>query len=321
LKKFFITGINYPLSLYYSYLLPLFRIDKLGGRALEFTKVYGECRGLKCLYKDSTLECYVPSSCSEESLQGLLGIKLKPIIDKLLHKLSLKKRVKVLKEFTLVFSPKDRAYVFTSIYLSRNTDYYANTVKWMKSVIANKCLDTPTRCLGLYKSYQYREYLKAIPALKTIIYKNKSALDEAAELMGIRGFGVKSAMAYLLHAYGMTHYAPIDRHYERILTRIGISGKKPSKSQCIKARLRCVDCLFSQECIYGIASKRLGRFNGVLQSIGYTYSRVHEVVSGRIKPRHFEEEILFGIDIELLVLEAEELFEEIRERLRWSIQL
>ncbi|MCD6301691.1 MAG: hypothetical protein J7L82_06445, partial [Staphylothermus sp.] len=77
-------NINYRLTLYYSYLLPLFRIE-LTDNTLVFTKEYGSCKELKCIQNNDTIECVIPY-CKPAEYKKILGIDKKKIIDESMDK-------------------------------------------------------------------------------------------------------------------------------------------------------------------------------------------------------------------------------------------
>lgn len=286
----FLKNIDYSINLYYSYLLPLFDIYRKNHEKI-FIKKYGYCSGLKCFEKNTSIKCFIPKKCSVYS--ELIGIDKKYLINKLvnyLEKSGLK--IRYINKFTLIHSSFDKTYVFLSIYLSRNTDYYRNTVKWIKTIINNNCIEYPLKCLNYIKSYQYRELLDI---WKNIVLNKTSFNEEINTLFSLKGFGLKSINAYLLHVYGYTKYAPIDRHYYKLLNRIGLNGLIPSKEYCIDYKLNCSKCRFNNNCLYNIVYNKFGLFNGIIQSINYVYSRLKNIVDYGIKLSNIEEKVIGDI--------------------------
>ncbi|MET1160324.1 MAG: hypothetical protein ABWW65_05130 [Thermoprotei archaeon] len=304
--------VDLPLILYFSYLLPLYKIETRNNTLIAI-KEYGICKDLKCIYAGNELECIIPNNCSYEDFSILVGLKLKPLMDKLLRQASRRGfKPKILKKFTLPYSFHDKLYVFLSVYLSRNTDYYKNTVKWVKTLISNNCIKLPMKCSGFYKSYQYREALHILPWVVDILSTDLQPLREATALMKLKGVSIKTATAYLLHAYGLTRYAPIDRHYEKVLSRLGVSVYRPStKKMCTKYSLNCKVCSLRDRCTYGILYNKLKHFNGLIQSIVYIYGRLELIHRHFVKPSSFEKQLLDFIDMEGFVIETTEFFYEI----------
>ncbi len=270
----FINGIDYGLSLYYSYLLPLFHIERRNDK-LIFIKQYGYCRGLKCIGDRIETKCILKEeSCSREYLEKLLGLEKKRFLEKLAEQHSFARKLLSI-GFTLMYSPMDKLHIASIIYLSRNTDYYINTIKWYKIILKENCLSNPDKCRNITRSYQFQEYLEIIPLLKKILHSERNdPLIEAVKLLEIPGFGIKSVMAYLLHTYGLTRYAPIDRYYREFLERRGVIVKTPSKKYCIKHVLRCSECTVKTICPYNKSIEKYGVLNGIIQSLIYIYKRL-----------------------------------------------
>lgn len=192
-------------------------------------------------------------------------------------------------KFTFIYSSIDKIYIFSSIYLSRNTDYYRNTIKWIRTIVENNCIEQPFNCLDYIKSYQYREL---VSIWRNTTLDPETLVNEFNLLMSLKGFGLKSINAYMLHVYGCTEYAPIDRHYVSLLDRVGLKGKIPSKNYCLKNKLNCRKCKLSGKCLYSIVYNRFGVFNGIIQSINYVYSRLKRIIDNRSRISHLEEKLL-----------------------------
>ncbi|WP_434731006.1 hypothetical protein WLZ34_05185 [Thermogladius sp. KZ2Tp1] len=260
-----IKGINYGLTLYYSYLLPLFEVEEVSG-GFAFVKRHGTCSGLTCRFRKQSLEttCRVPRSCRLDEVEMLLGLRKRPLF----HELGVATNsVGVVDQVTLLYSPGDRTAVAYAIHLSQNTDYHVNTVKWIREMLEKGSINS--------RSYQ----VAAFRLIKASVDRSTSIGDpyaEASNLLNIKGLGVKSAKAYLLHAYGLTEHAPVDRHYRRLLV-LGRDLKAPDKARCAKAGLKCSTCPFSSRCLYGVLFNRLGAFNGVIQSLAFIAGSLERV--------------------------------------------
>ncbi len=287
-----VSGINYALTLYYSYLLPLFVIKTCNDK-LVFTKIMGVCKGLTCQMNNRyQTRCFIPENCSIGEAEEILGLDKRSIFHSFFEKIGIGKD-NVYRRITLMHNSLDKKYVFTTIYLSRNTDYYRNTYRWIRIMYRNNCFNDPVKCSGIIRSYQYREYSSIFPNISEILSSNREPLTEALKLLELRGVGLKTVNAYLLHVHGFTSYAPIDRYYKELLSRIGIRTSIPAKKTCIRYGLKCGGCIYRNKCVYGLANSFFGEYNGVLQSITYIYGRINNIVSGRISiTSNVEEELV-----------------------------
>ena len=277
-KTIVVKGIDYPLSLYHSYLLPLLSIRR-EHRWFVFEKTHGVCKGLLCRYDKEALElrCTIPDTCTSNYAFHLLGITT---YKRVWRRRSLAPDVlrssilfDCIKKITIPFSPQDKYYVITAIILSKNTDYYINTLRWMDELI--------NKGVVISRSYQVKQFLKIKQRIKKILSRDKEPLIEAAELLSLKGIGVKSVHAYLLHAYGLTRYAPIDRYFSEYLRHLGIKGRLPCKKLCIDSRLNCSRCRYSGECIYAQVQRLFGGLTGIIQSIIYCLFRTKNTIRRR----------------------------------------
>lgn len=293
-----VNGIHYGLNLYYSYLLPLFDVS-IEDDKLVIVKKHGVCSGLKCIQIDEeSAKCFIPPGCRGLVYGGLLGLTKRNIFLKAIGGL----KARYLSRFTLIYSPSDKLYVSSTIYLSRTTDYYVNTIKWVREAINLNCFNTPINCRGVSNSYQFVHFIQNIHRLIEVFSRDHGGcVEEALELMKIKGFGVKSAFAYLLHVYGLTEYAPIDRHYAKLIGSMGIAGRVYPKTICLDSKLNCSACLKGSDCLYSLARRTFGDLNGFIQSLMYVYGRLTSVVAKRIGV--LETVLLKGIDLEELIKE------------------
>jgi hypothetical protein len=287
-----VNGINYALTLYYSYLLPLFTI-KTHNDKLVFTKTIGACKGLTCqMDNEYQTKCFIPQNCSMSIAEEILGLDRRSIFHSFFKDIGVTEN-NVYHRITLMHNSLDKKYIFAAIYLSRNTDYYRNTCRWIRIMHENNCFNDPSKCFGVIRSYQYREYSLITHNILEILSSVQEPLTEALKLLGLRGVGLKTINAYLLHVYGFTDYAPIDRYYKMLLSQIGIQVNIPSKKTCIRYGLKCSECIYRHKCIYGLTNSVFRKYNGVLQSITYIYGRINNIVSGKISiTSNVEEELV-----------------------------
>ncbi len=316
-----LENIDYRLSLYYSYLLPLFRIESINNKFV-FIKGHGSCKGLKCIQENNTTECNIPDRCKPDEYKKILGLNTKNVFDELMDKLNVSSE-NIFRKITLIYSDdiSDKKIVFLTIFLSRNTDYYRNTVKWINYILENNCLKNPYKCIPLIRSYQYKQLIEILDNLLEVFRLYQGEYDdiskEILDLLKIRYIGLKSINAYFLHVYGNTYYAPIDRHYKQTLRKIGLKGIIPSKKQCLLFKLRCETCSMRLRCLYYVSRKLLGKYNGVFQSISYIHGRITSICRGTGKLKDLEYHILR--DHEKLCSTINKNFEEITCKIKVEI--
>lgn len=254
-----IRGVHYGLSLVYSYLLPLFEVTEVSGGFI-FEKIHGAGRGVECRFREGGLitECRVPRGVSKKVVERLLGLEKLTLARELCRRLGLSVEMCTV---SLLYEPSDARLVFYAVYLSRNTDYYVNTVRWARQVVEKGFVDST--------SYVPLEFNRVKPLIDRVFSRGVNLRDIVTELLGIPGIGVKSVVALLLHGYGLTEYAPVDRHYARYL---GFEPMQPPKNHCSKLKLACRLC--SRRCIYGYTVRKYGVFNGFIQSLVYVHARL-----------------------------------------------
>lgn len=254
-----ITGIHYGLTLLYSYLLPVINVVETS-YGFVFGYATGAAKGLTCVFRESTLEteCYASNRVDPQVVENVLGLSKWGLFRGLC---GYSTRDCVVSNITLIYEPRYRVHVAYSVYLSRNTDYYANTIRWVREALVKGVVESP--------SYIAREFNSVRRTIDKVLRGRSSPLREALKLLEVRGFGVKLAKAYLLHAHGMTEHAPVDRHYAKILN---LKRVNPPKTHCIKQRLDCTKC--DKHCPYAYTTKRFSSLNGVVQSLAYIYGKL-----------------------------------------------
>ncbi|MCD6300969.1 MAG: hypothetical protein J7L82_02750, partial [Staphylothermus sp.] len=85
---------------------------------------------------------------------------------------------------------------------------------------------------------------------------------------------------------------PIDRHYKIALRKIGLKGIIPNKRYCLSSRLICETCSMRTKCLYYISREKLGKYNGVFQSISYIHGRILGICKETIKIGELEKSLL-----------------------------
>jgi len=311
MDRFVVVGVDYVLSLYYSYLNPLFSIGF--DNSLVFMKSYGVCKGLVCSAVDGGFSCIVPSDCGEKDLYSVLGLDSRIVFNRFYDLLGLSGGLGFIDKITLLHSVGDKYPVFITIFLSRNTDYYRNTVQWVRTLLDMGCLENPLKCRGLFGSYQYRQLMSIIDDAGKLLSSGSGYWSEVLKLLGLKNVGLKTIYAYLLHAYGYTQYAPVDRYYNDLLHQLGLNGYQPSKTICLKNKLDCSNCSYREGCLYSVAQRVFGEYNGVVQSLAYIYGRLRTIAQTRYKPSVFESLLLRWVNVKNVLHEMELLINRLRE--------
>ena len=273
---------NLDESLNASFVLPFFEKHNRG-----YVKFYGWSRGLRIELEADTLRFNLSSP---REVLMLSGAWFNPHLE--IAKTS-RNAKKILEKFLEVFpglgiaiNPWDRIGMLYTIFLSRNTDYYRNTVIWMKKVF--KMAETEdklsnVRLNSIGRSYQLKQLYKVREKLISILNDNSSAesysLDKFLEIrkriLAVKYCGPKIAHGWGLFSLGLTCLSQVDRHLLRIGEALGIidpDDKIPLKSLC--AYSRCFvrkDCKIIDRCITYKMYRLFGVAAGWLQTATYLY--------------------------------------------------
>ncbi len=279
--------VDLDLALYASFSLPLFKKE---GEC--WVKVFGFGRGTR-VCSDGGLKCY-GSFCSGEFLKYITGLW----IDKERGLEELEARAgEVAEELVNDFyclgvsaSPWDSFAILTSTFLSRNTDYHRNTVRWVRAFlvkletlgesedsIARAALSTYME----YGSYQLQQFVEVLDGLLAVARSVPRSTDPAGSsairkrLLGVKYLGPKVADSFILHSGLDQSRAPVDIHYLRFLRERGLLKEGyvyPQKSYC--ARYECAACPISRRCVYSHARRLFKGLNGFVQTAAYVVGKL-----------------------------------------------
>lgn len=308
MKSIVIKDIDYGLSFYYSYSLPLYAFKRSNG-TLVLQKKHGVCKGLICKSSRSQTICYIPDITCQLYVEKLLGLDTQPLVRKLCKMLEIETgySYSILHRFAFVHDPYDKIEIFLSVFLSRNTDYYVNTVKWVRNIMETRLFSEGMKSLNI-SSYQFQQLLGIINNVSDIFRSYNDPLGIALKLLKLPNVGPKTVFAFLLHSFGLTQYAPIDRYYRSFLSLIGVKGKDPNKKYCLSSRLDCSKCAYSSKCVYSLAMNKFHEFNGIIQSLTYIYGRLKST-----RLRSPLEKILIDKNTYRILVELKRLLESIGE--------
>jgi len=269
--------VDLKLLTYPSFALPLFDVSDL-----RLVKRYGFCSNLRVNASSNGYNVrHEDSSCIEYS-RFILGLwfdpwlyvgdvssTFKPVILTLLELYS---------GFSLSVSPLDDLVVFTSIVLSRRTDYHVNTVKWLRSMIelygdlASVVSVDPQELLArISRSFHLGMLPQLIKCYLDVREDSLRGIEGARRLFECRGVGPKTFYSYVLHVLLDTRYAPIDVNLEIFLDNIGFKGLglKPDRRYCMV--YDCPVCPLRSSCIEAKLRDELGRLTGWFQTIAYVH--------------------------------------------------
>lgn len=262
-----VKGIHYGLTLLYSYLLPLLDVEEVSS-GFKFVFKFGIATGTECVFNESTLEtqCILSSPINSTTLENVLGVSKKHLFNELCMYVSSDNCIA--KIVSLIYDRSYKKPILYAIYLSRNTSYFNNAIRWTREILFSGDIRS--------NSVIPREFREVKHRLDAILERNDPPHEEAVNLLGVRGVGVKSVKAFLLHAYGLTQEAPLDRHY---INYLGLkSPLNIKKERCISSMLKCYECTY--KCPYTYTVRRFGKFNGLIQSIVYIFRRLQYGGSG-----------------------------------------
>jgi len=281
---------NLVLSLKASFSLPLFK----NLNPNTFVKTYGHCSGM--VFKTDGRTTYY-RGCSLREALVLSGAWFNPLEN--VKKLG-RKRTSYVFRFWEVFqglsiavNPWDLKAMLYSIFLSKNTRYHVNTVKWLRDMVAEagdedglSYLD-PRAFGGSYQLSQLAEVKPGLDrALSGICSGPKSLGSEKAfarvkaGLLPLPYVGSKTVHAFGLFCLGLTSLAPADRHLVSIAKSIGIVDDKaetPKKKLCLKydCSMNRDECPIFNKCLTTILTKSFGVMAGWLQTTTYLYGALY----------------------------------------------
>lgn len=263
-------------SLYPSFTYPFYEV-----RGSAAAKLYGHKRGavIRHLKERGLVEC---RGCTREELALLSGAWFNPL--ERLRGLSRKcgsvasELLEVLPGLGLAIDPWDPLGVFVSAYLSRNTDFHANTVRWFRT-IAGKALDeeellaVDPRVAG--SSYQLRQLAENRALVADAVRRalRSSPAEARRVLLRVPFSGPKTVNAFLLFSRGVTELSAADRHLLRFMRDAGLheNPRYPVKSAC--ARYWCTECPLRRDCMTGVLMTCFGEAAGWVQTATYILGR------------------------------------------------
>ncbi|MCS7369254.1 MAG: hypothetical protein NDF57_06050 [archaeon GBS-70-058] len=279
---------NIDISLKASFTLPIFSFHNG-----YYVKFYGYKSGL-ALKVDSGRIIF--SGCTPHESLLLSGAWFNPnVYVKSLGRVE----SQIIYDFLNVFpglgiavDPWDPLIVFYSIFLSRNTDYHNNTVRWVRNIALKALCETNLPLIDLKfigSSYQ----LHQLNEIKGMLVKTFGELDFGLKvfqssnvfsqlkfkLLRIPNIGCKSVYAFGLFCFGLTFLSPVDRHLISIIRLLGLINDYvlPDKRLCVKydCYINPLSCINANKCLMAILMRRFKVMAGWLQTASYLYGSLY----------------------------------------------
>jgi len=263
-------GLDLNLTLYPSFTLALF--EPIEGR---YVKAVGWKKG--CFVKVEG--DYIVSNCGEEELKYWSGLRFLEELERIEVKRSVRWLIDILREYYgglgLSVDPFDPLHMFVPVFLSQNTDYHTNVLKWCRALwrLTDDPLEAARRGPEVGSSYQLSRLPEAMACAAAAL--TGGLWDVRKRLVSCKWVGPKVADAFLLFALCATDTAPIDKHFLKMASRLGLweGAKPPSKAHC--ARYACYECPRRHQCARWLASNSLGRAAGWVQSVFYVHDKLY----------------------------------------------
>ncbi|MEN2974410.1 MAG: hypothetical protein ABDH32_02385 [Candidatus Caldarchaeales archaeon] len=265
-----------------SFTLPLF--DKIGDK---YVKSYGRSRGLKIWIEGGSLKFKGGSLLEATRLSGAwfnphyeiqtVGRNARNILEKFLE---------FFPGLGISIDPWDKIAILYTVFLSRNTDYHNNTVRWMKKILKMASTEEKLSSVNLDyvgNSYQLRQLKEVKDEITSLYYLNDfekmnmlgEFLDIRKKMLSIKYCGPKVVHGWGLFSLGLSNLSQVDRHLLYIGKYLGIISPKyktPVKTLCMKSR--CFldrDCRILGECITYNLFRLFGYVAGWFQTAAYLY--------------------------------------------------
>lgn len=160
-------------------------------------------------------------------------------------------------------SPGDEDLLFVTAFLTQNTNYYTNVLRWIRRIfsLSEDLREIVKIAPQIGRSYQLQRLPQAIED-----YIRLGRPRSRGELLKIAGVGPKVADLFLLFTGDVTS-APVDKHFMRIAPKLGLAGETPRANYCRK--YTCETCPISSRCLRGLSYRKLGRLAGWVQTVSY----------------------------------------------------
>lgn len=276
--KFNLYTLFYP-----SFILPIIEVHEN-----KAVKLWGICKELVVSKKDSELVVKHEDKMCLDYADEILGLWSIPAKLGIIEK-KYREFVEVLMTeyswFGIATSSLDDIEVFSSIFLSQNTDFHINVVKWIRSIMEKygsieaigslKASDIIKNVSSSYQVLNLVHVLKEYLRYRELILK-KNPEEAILYMLKIKGIGPKVSHAYLVFVRKSTIYAPIDRNFISFLRKFeatfNLIANAPKKDYCIN--YSCGVCPINTNCTYYRVRNAFNVFTAWIQSIAYVHNKI-----------------------------------------------
>lgn len=276
--KFNLYTLFYP-----SFILPIIKVHEN-----KAVKLWGICKELVVSKKDSELVVKHEDKMCLDYADEILGLWSIPAKLGIIEK-KYREFVEVLMTeyswFGIATSSLDDIEVFSSIFLSQNTDFHINVVKWIRSIMEKygsieaigslKASDIIKNVSSSYQVLNLVHVLKEYLRYRELILK-KNPEEAILYMLKIKGIGPKVSHAYLVFVRKSTIYAPIDRNFISFLRKFeatfNLIANAPKKDYCIN--YSCGVCPINTNCTYYRVRNAFNAFTAWIQSIAYVHNKI-----------------------------------------------
>ncbi|MEM1631758.1 MAG: hypothetical protein QXS92_04275 [Thermofilum sp.] len=259
-------GIDLELTLKPSFILALF--EKEEG---SYRKIAGCSLGCRIWQKRGEFF----STCPAEEVEYYTGLwflevkaaesphrRFSQLVDNL---------IEVYAGLSLAVDIYDPLYIFIAVFLSQNTSYRTNVLRWTRELwrTARDPATAAEAAPGVGGSFQ----LKRLPEVFRCVAGEwpRDPYQLRRFLVSCKYVGPKTADATLLFARAESSAAPVDRHFLNMVSRLSLfpGAGPPVPAYC--KRFPCFDCPKRGSCIRWLASKYFGRLAGWVQTAFYIH--------------------------------------------------
>lgn len=276
------SGLDLYVLLYPSFAFPLFDVTKD-----KLVKKYGVCRGLIVRKREgSRVEIIHDNRLCMIYAEEVLGLWFKPSTTSQVsrrYRDLVERLLEIYEWFGIATSSQDDVELFSSMFLSQNTDFHRNVVKWLNNIfgkygavdkIAEIDVKEIARNIGSsYQVIRLREALRRYLELREMI-KEYEIERSKRYLMSIEYVGPKIFNSYALFVKKSPWHAPIDKNFISFLKKFDITrelvAEMPKKSLCLN--YDCFNCPMGKRCTYRRVRDAFGQLSGWLQTLAYAHN-------------------------------------------------
>ncbi|MEM0005868.1 MAG: hypothetical protein QXJ56_03070 [Ignisphaera sp.] len=271
--------------LYPSFILPLVEMNTITN---ELFKRWGYCKNLKIRKDNGNIVIAHEEKRCIEYADEILGLwfdidRYRKDVSKNYQEL-IEGMIETHGKIGIATSSNDDVEIFSSIFLSRATDFHRNTVRWLRNAFSmfeniNRIayldnLDSILTSVG--NSFQIKQWVAVLRDYLNLRNAIRCEIDIQSiksRLLRMKFVGPKVTYAYILFILKNTSYAPIDRNFLEFLKRFSVTrpliGAIPQKRLCMV--YTCEHCTYKKVCTLYRVRSAFGHMSGWLQTMAYLH--------------------------------------------------